>query len=71
MSRLVDIEPNEDCRIVLNAEDEGVRCRDLPTVDLAEEKHTTPCDLCVYNLPSSFGGKPCGYCPAQAAMPAL
>ena len=33
MSRLVDIEPYEDCRIVLNAEDEGVRCRDLPTAN--------------------------------------
>lgn len=31
MSRLVDIEPYEDCRIVLNVEDEGVRARDLPT----------------------------------------
>lgn len=38
MSRLVDIEPYENCRIVLNAEDEGVRCRDLPTANLAEVK---------------------------------
>ncbi len=39
MSRLVDIEPYEDCRIVLNEEDEGVRCRDLPTVNAAEVAH--------------------------------
>ena len=26
----------------------------------------TPCDLCRYNPPSSFGGKPCCMCPAEA-----
>lgn len=25
----------------------------------------SPCDLCVHNPPSSFGGKPCTMCPAQ------
>lgn len=25
----------------------------------------TPCDLCRYNPPSSFGGKPCCACPAE------
>ena len=24
----------------------------------------TPCDLCLYEPPSSFGGKPCSICPA-------
>ena len=24
----------------------------------------TPCDLCLYDPPSSFGGKPCSICPA-------
>lgn len=27
-------------------------------------KNTSPCDLCVHNPPSSFGGKPCSMCPA-------
>lgn len=26
----------------------------------------TPCDLCMYNPPSSFDGKPCSMCPASA-----
>lgn len=28
-----------------------------------------PCDLCVYNPPSSFAGKPCTYCPATGRPP--
>lgn len=24
----------------------------------------SPCDLCMYNPPSSMDGKPCSYCPA-------
>lgn len=28
-----------------------------------------PCDLCVYNPPSSFDGKPCTYCPATGRPP--
>ena len=28
-----------------------------------------PCDLCVYNPPSSFDGKPCTYCPAAGRPP--
>ena len=27
-------------------------------------KPMTPCDLCIYNPPSSFDGKPCAACPA-------
>ena len=47
MSRLVDIEPYEDCRIVLNVEDEGVRARDLPTavVHCADCKHIMFSDM--------------------------
>ena len=28
-------------------------------------KNCSPCDLCVHNPPSSFGGKPCSMCPAE------
>lgn len=30
------------------------------------EKRKSPCDLCAYNPPSSFDGKPCTMCPACA-----
>mgnify|MGYP001086133498 CR=1 FL=1 len=39
MSRYVNIEPYDDCKIVLHKEDEGVRCRDLPTADVTDVKH--------------------------------
>lgn len=29
-------------------------------------EYTSPCDLCAYNPPSSFGGKPCAMCPATS-----
>lgn len=32
-------------------------------------KPTYPCDLCVYNPPSSLDGKPCTYCPATGRPP--
>ena len=32
--------------------------------DVIRENKTTPCDLCIYNPPSSFDGKPCSACPA-------
>ena len=35
------------------------------------DNHTmgkTPCDLCRYNLPSSFGEKPCSMCPAEGRI---
>ena len=31
----------------------------------AETQHKMPCDLCVYNPPSSADGKPCALCPAE------
>ena len=39
MSRYVNIEPYDDCKIALHKEDEGIQCRDLPTADVAEVKH--------------------------------
>lgn len=39
MSRYVNIEPYDNCKIVLHKEDVGIRCRDLPTADVAEVKH--------------------------------
>lgn len=32
----------------------------------AQEKPKTPCDLCLYNPPSSGDGKPCTMCPASS-----
>ena len=29
-------------------------------------EHTSPCDLCAYNPPSSFDEKPCAMCPATS-----
>ena len=62
MSRLVDIESYEDCRIVLNEEDEGVRCRDLPTVDAAEEKQGNWCAPYWYEIPRIFDKRMCVIC---------
>lgn len=39
-----------------------VRVRGLPPVQSAQ----TPCDLCMYDPPSSGDGKPCSMCPATA-----
>ena len=30
------------------------------------KKKLTPCDCCAHDPPSSFGGKPCPFCPAEA-----
>lgn len=35
----------------------------------AQQEHTGPCDLCGYNPPSSFDGKPCTMCPAVPKQP--
>ena len=32
----------------------------------SQEKPKTPCDLCLYNPPSSGDGKPCTMCPASS-----
>jgi len=32
----------------------------------ALEEKKSPCDLCRYNPPSSFDGKPCCMCPAES-----
>ena len=47
---------NEACRMGAEA---------LRTLD-AQEKPKTPCDLCLYNPPSSGDGKPCTMCPASS-----
>ena len=31
----------------------------------AQNEPLTPCDVCMYNPPSSMGGKPCYICPAS------
>lgn len=35
----------------------------------AKQEHTSPCDLCGYNPPSSSDGKPCTMCPAVSKQP--
>ena len=42
--------------------------REQPTLTPPKEA-TYPCDLCVYNPPSSLDGKPCTYCPATGRPP--
>ena len=39
----------------------------LRTLD-AQKKPKTPCDLCLYNPPSSGDGKPCTMCPASSLL---
>lgn len=36
--------------------------------DEDKKKKLTPCDVCRYNPPSSFGGKPCTMCPADSIL---
>lgn len=43
MSRLVDISPYEDCRIVLKPEDSGFPASELPTVDAVEVVRCCEC----------------------------
>lgn len=40
----------------------------MPTLTQPNEP-TYPCDLCVYNPPSSLDGKPCTFCPATGRPP--
>lgn len=46
MSRYVDIAPYEDCKIILHKEDEGVRCKDIPTANVAEVVYCMDCRWC-------------------------
>lgn len=50
MSRYVDIKPYENCKIVLHKEDEGVRCRDLPTADVVEVVRCKDCRLATEDI---------------------
>lgn len=46
-----------------------MRCiEEAPTLTQPNEP-TYPCDLCVYNPPSSLDGKPCTFCPATGRPP--
>lgn len=40
----------------------------VPTLTPPNEP-ACPCDLCMYNPPSSLDGKPCTYCPATGRRP--
>ena len=55
-----------------DSEQDKERAEDLvlgmPTLT-PPNKPTYPCDLCVYNPPSSLDGKPCTYCPAPGRPP--
>lgn len=45
------------------------RCKACPLCYSDKMRHhgpKTPCDLCLYNPPSSGGGKPCTMCPASS-----
>lgn len=52
MSRLVDISPYKDCRIVLNPEDSGFPTSELPTVDAVE---VVRCVKCKHNYEIILG----------------
>ena len=41
---------------------------DAPTIDAVPVVQGSPCDLCRYDPPSSFDGKPCAMCPAEAKI---
>ena len=38
--------------------------REMPTL-IPPNEPMTPCDVCMYNPPSSMDGKPCCFCPAN------
>ena len=45
------------------------RCKACPLCYVDKMRHNepkTPCDLCLYNPPSSGDGKPCTMCPASS-----
>lgn len=37
----------------------------IKNADVAPKSELSPCDVCLFNPPSSMGGKPCTVCPAQ------
>lgn len=39
MSKYIDVTNYQDCKIVLHNEDEGIRIRDIPTVDVEPVRH--------------------------------
>lgn len=64
MSRYVNIEPYDDCKIVLHKEDAGIWCRDLPTYDVVE---VVRCEDCKHFLFSNEFSDMYGEC-SQAHM---
>ena len=42
--------------------------RGAPTFEAVPVVQGSPCDLCRYAPPSSFDGKPCAMCPAEAKI---
>ncbi len=42
------------------------RCEALYNAGYRKQSDLTPCDVCIFNPPSSYDGKPCTVCPAQA-----
>ena len=63
------IECAEQMELLMGITNYYVACRmgaeALRALD-AQEKPKTPCDLCLYNPPSSGDGKPCTMCPASS-----
>ncbi len=58
---------NGDKNFVLGIESVMKYAESLPIkIETASETNLCPCDLCVYNPPSSLDGKPCCMCPAEA-----
>ncbi len=69
MSRYIDAEPYEDCRIVLHKEDSGVKVKDIPTADVEEVRHGewcgTVCSACGASVSNGFDYDYCPMCGAK------
>ena len=50
-----------DCGIYLGGGDCPDKCK---VIEVIKALGQTPCDLCMYDPPSSGDGKPCSMCPA-------
>lgn len=61
-------EKNADPRFLNGVESILEWAQTLPTLTPPNDP-TYPCDLCVYNPPSSLDGKPCTFCPATGRPP--
>ena len=61
---LNEAEYDSNVRLVVSVD----KINNAPTLTPPKEA-TYPCDLCVYNPPSSLDGKPCTCCPATGRLP--